>query len=242
MMGVAKFVREYPVNEIYHISLLEGENRDNEDYCINSTDLVPICNDFLLTNFFDHVVEDEIQSFSLLTVSNVILNCVSNCKLFYTNKKKKTPKTKVVAPLINTSTVTSITKNNIDPSLVPVLASVDSASTTSHLIQPWSMKFLLKQLLDSTTSTDHTINFQIHSTFTTIQVKQPAITIQVKQHALDSYYPYTDGLCKYNPTMNIRYYVIRHSHHLHNQNQADVPILSMKSRKEVYLGTYHCYL
>ena len=42
--------------------------------------------------------------------------------------------------------------------------------------------------------------------------------------------------------MNIHYYVIRHSHFLLNQNQDDVPILSMQRRKEVYLGTYHYYL
>ena len=182
--------------------------------------------------FFDHNDEDNITSFYFLTVSNVILECVSNCKLCYINKKKKAPTTKMVTLLINTSLVKSITEHNIDPPPVPVLASDDSPSTTSHLIQTWSMKFLLKQLLDSTTFTDHTNNCPIYSTFTTIQVKQPA---------LNSYYPYTDGRFAYNPAMNIHYYIVRHSHLILNQNQADVPILLMKRRKEVYLGTYHYY-
>ena len=38
--------------------------------------------------------------------------------------------------------------------------------------------------------------------------------------------------------MNIHYYVIRHSHLLLKQNQAYVPILLMKRRKEVYPGTF----
>ena len=113
----------------------------------------------------------------------------------------------MVALLINTSPVTSSTKNDIDISPVPVLASDDSASPTFHLIQNWSMQFLLKQLLDSTTFTDHTNNCQTHSIITTIQFKQPA---------LDSYYPYTDGLFAFNPTMNIHYHVIKHSQLLLN--------------------------
>ena len=68
----------------------------------------------------------------------------------------------MVTLLINTSPVISITENDIDSSPIPVLASDDSASTNSHLIQIWSMKFLLKQLLDSTTYTDHTNNCQTH--------------------------------------------------------------------------------
>ena len=71
-----------------------------------------------------------------------------------------------------------------------------------------------------------------------MQVEQPTLTIQVKQPALNSYYPYTDGLFAYNPAIKIHYYVIRHSQLLLNQNQAYNPILSMKHRKEVYLGTY----
>ena len=76
----------YPVNKINLISLLEGENCincNNKDYCINSTNLVPTCNDFLLTYFFDHEDEDNNTSFSLLTVSNVILDYDYNSKLCY---------------------------------------------------------------------------------------------------------------------------------------------------------------
>ena len=91
----------------------------------------------------------------------------------------------MIALLINTHPIALITEQIIDPLPVPVLASNDSASTTSHLIQTWSMKFLMKQLLYSTTFTEHTNKWQLHSTFTPIQVKQPA---------LNSYYLYTDGL------------------------------------------------
>ena len=86
----------------------------------------------------------------------------------------------MVALLIHASPVISITEHNIDPTPVPILASDDSAATTRHLIQTLSMKFLLKQLLSSTTFTDHTNNRQIHSTFTTIQVKQPTLINQDK--------------------------------------------------------------
>ena len=86
MMGVSKFGCVIQ-DEIYLISLLEGDNYvsllegdnynnyNNEDYCINSTDLVPTCNDSLLTYFFDHDDEEDNTSFSFLTVSNVILDC-----------------------------------------------------------------------------------------------------------------------------------------------------------------------
>ena len=125
--------------------------------------------------------------------------------------------------------ISLITEHIIDPLPVPVLASNDSTSITSHLIQTWSMKSLLKQLLDSTIFTDRTNNCQLHYIFTPIQVEQPV---------LNSYCPYTDGIFAYNSAMNIHYYVIRHSHLLLNQNQEYVPILSMKRRKEVFLGTY----
>ena len=84
----------------------------------------------------------------------------------------------MVTLLIHSSPVTSITKNDIDPSTVPitktniysfpvpVLASVDAANTNSNLIQTWSMKFLLKQLLDSTTFAEHTNNYLTHHTST----------------------------------------------------------------------------
>ena len=101
----------------------------------------------------------------------MILDCDYNCKLCYTNNKKKAPTTKVVALLINTSPVTLITEHIIDHPPIPVFASNDSASTTSHLIQTWSMKFFLKQLLDYTTFTDHMNNCHIHYTFTLIQVE-----------------------------------------------------------------------
>ena len=42
--------------------------------------------------------------------------------------------------------------------------------------------------------------------------------------------------------MNMHYQDIRHSHFVFNQNQADIPILSMKRKKEVHLGTYNYYL
>ena len=77
---------------IYPISLLEGENCNNEDYCMNSIDLVPIRNDSLLTYFFDNDDEDDNASFHLLTVSNVILDCDYNFRIRYTNKKKRVPK------------------------------------------------------------------------------------------------------------------------------------------------------
>ena len=54
MIGVAKIRLCYQVKKIYLISLLVDDNRNNEDYCINHTDLVPTCNDYLLTYFFDH--------------------------------------------------------------------------------------------------------------------------------------------------------------------------------------------
>ena len=96
-----------------------------------------------------HDDKDNITPSYLLTVSIVILDCVPNCKLCYINKKKKVPTTLVIVLLMNTSPVTLITEHIIGPPPVPVLASIDSACTTSHLIQTWSMKFLLKQLLDS---------------------------------------------------------------------------------------------
>ena len=96
MIGVAKIRLCYQVKKIYLISLLVDDNRNNEDYCINHTDLVPTCNDYLLTYFFDHDDDDDITSFYLFTVSNVILDCVSIYKLYYINKKKKVPATKVV--------------------------------------------------------------------------------------------------------------------------------------------------
>ena len=70
----------------------------------------------------------------------------------------------MAALLIIKSPVTSIIEHNTDhTNPVPVLASNDSASTT--------------------TSTDHMNKCQTHSNYTPIQVKQPA---------LNSYYPYTD--------------------------------------------------
>ena len=106
--------RCYPVNAIHPINLPEGDNCYNEDYCINSTNLVPTCNDSPLTCFFHDDDEDAITSFYLLTVSNVILDCVFNCKFNHINNKKKVPTTTVVALLISTSLVTSITKHNTD--------------------------------------------------------------------------------------------------------------------------------
>ena len=44
----------YPVNEIQTSNFPEGDNRyneDNEDYGMNSTDLVQTCNNSLLTYF-----------------------------------------------------------------------------------------------------------------------------------------------------------------------------------------------
>ena len=132
----------------------------------------------------------------------MILDCDYNCKLCYTNKKKKAPTIKVVILLINTSPVISITETDIDPSPVPVLASDDSTSTNSHLFQTWSMKFLLKQLLYSTLFTNHTNNCQTHPTFT---------TIQIKQYVFDGYHPYIDELFASNSTMTIHYQVVRQS-------------------------------
>ena len=72
------------------------------------------------------------------------------------NKKKQLPTTIVVALLITTSPVTSITDHNTDhTNSVPILAPNDSASTT--------------------TSTDHTNKGQTQSNSTPIQVKQPAL-------------------------------------------------------------------
>ena len=136
--------------------------------------------------------------------------------------------------MINTSPVTSITENVIDPSPVPVpvLASDDSVSTNSHLNQTWIIKFLLKHLLDSTIFANHTNSCQTHPTST---------TFQVTQYAYDSYHPYIDELFAPNSIMTIHYQVIRHSQLVLNQNQADIRILSMKCRKEVFLGTYNYY-
>ena len=114
----------YPVNEIHPINLPEGDNCYKEDYCINYIDLVSTCNDSFLRYFFNHDDEDETTSLYLLTVSNVILDCVSNRKLNQIDKKKKLPTTKVAALLIITSPVTSITEHNTDhTNPVPVLAS-----------------------------------------------------------------------------------------------------------------------
>ena len=112
------------------------------------------------TYFYDHDDEDNNASFSLLTVSNVILDCDCNYRLCHTNKKKRAPKItlKMVASLINTSPVTSVTENDIDLSPVLVPASDDDTSTNSHLIQTWNMKFLLKQLWYSITFADHANN------------------------------------------------------------------------------------
>ena len=127
-------------------------------------DLVPTCNDSLLTHFFDHEDEEDTTSFYLLTVSDVILDCVSNRKLNHINKKKKLSTTTVVVLLITTSPVTTITKDNTDhTNPVPILASNQSESTT--------------------TSTDHTKKCPAHSNSTPIQVKYPTLYI---------YYPYTD--------------------------------------------------
>ena len=55
--GYRKICLRYPVNEIQTSNFPEGDNRyneDNEDYGMNSTDLVQTCNDSLLTYFFDH--------------------------------------------------------------------------------------------------------------------------------------------------------------------------------------------
>ena len=196
--GCRKIRLCYLVSEIYPISLLEGEIWNNEDYSINSTDLVTTCNDSLLMYFFDHDDENDNASFSLFTVSNVIIDCDYNYRLCYTNKKKRAPKTtlKVVTLLINTSPVISVTEKDIDPSPVPVqLASDDAASTNSYLIKTWSMKFLLKQLLDSTTFADHTTNCQTHPTFIAMEDRnkcEPKLNlrvVQVKKYTVDSYYP-----------------------------------------------------
>ena len=68
----------------------------NEDYCTDSDNLVITCNDSLLLYFLDHTNEDGFIFFYLLTVSNVILDCFSNCKLCFINKKKKVPTTMVI--------------------------------------------------------------------------------------------------------------------------------------------------
>ena len=101
---------------------------------------------------------------------------------------------KIITLLINTSQVTSITEHNINPCLVPVLASVYSTSTYSHMIQTWSMKFSLKQIFDSSFFTDQTNNRETHPT---------SKTIQIKQYAYDNYHPYIDGLFASNLTMTI---------------------------------------
>ena len=86
--------------------------------------------------------------------------------------------------LINTSPVTSITEKDIDPSPVPVLTSDDAAINISHPIQTRSMKFLLKQLLYSTTFADHTNNCQTYPTATAIKNRnkcEPKFNLDVVQ-------------------------------------------------------------
>ena len=101
--GCLKIRLYYPVNDIHHISLLERDNCNNwncnnEGCCINSADLVPTCKSSLLTYFFeddddddnddDDDDEDNNTPFSLLTFSNIILDCNYTCKLCYTIKMK----------------------------------------------------------------------------------------------------------------------------------------------------------
>ena len=143
--GRNKILLYYTFSEIYPISLIERENTiNNEDYCINSTDLVPACNKSILTYFFDHDEEEDkaASSFSLLTVSKVILDCDFN--LLYQQKEEGTKTTlKLVAPLIHIFPVTSVTENDIDSSPVLAPASDDDSSinkscnnlTNSHPIQ-----------------------------------------------------------------------------------------------------------
>ena len=85
--------------------------------------------------FFDHDNKAGITLFFFLTVSNVILDCFSNCRLYFINNKKKVPTITVIVLLMNTPRLTLITDHNISLPSIPVLAFFNAASTTSHLIQ-----------------------------------------------------------------------------------------------------------
>ena len=125
------------------------------------------------------------------------MTTTANSVIKITKRKAPTTKvvTKVVTLLTNTSQVTFITENCIDPSPVPVLASDDFASTNNHLIQTWSMQFLLKPLMDPTTFTDHPNNCQTYSTSTAMKNRnkyEPKFNlhvVQVKQYTVDSHHP-----------------------------------------------------
>ena len=160
-------------------------------------------------------------------IAIVVINAIVDS--VYQQEEEGTKKTlKVVAPLIDTSLVTTITEDDIDYFPVPVSD-------------------------DAITFTDHANNLQTHLTFTTsaTTVKnrnkcEPKFyfSIQDKQYAVDNYYLFIDKLLTSNSSMETHYQVIttRHIQLIFNQSQADACQLSMKHKKEVYLGTCNYHL
>ena len=68
--------------------------------------------------------------------------------------------------------------------------------------------------------------------------------VQAKQYAVDNYYLFIDELLTSNSSMGTHYQVIttKHIQLIFNQSQADAQQLSMRHRKEVYLGTCNYHL
>ena len=195
----------------------------------------------LLKYFFDHHGADDNASFFLFTVSPMInnrtynyirdhessltvildFNCDYNCRSCYTNKKrvqKATPK--VVAPPIDTSSLTPVTKVDINTSHVPVQASDDDVTpglypganescnnpTDNYLIHTWSINFLTKQLKNKD-KYESKFNFHI---------------CQAKQNAVDNYLSINELLTS-NTGMGTHFQVIatRHIKTIFNQSKVD---------------------